>query len=267
MLSFSLLSQIFWSSFSVSSFDEVTSSRFFRFFLSLSLSLWCLFLCSVFSLKKFLWTYIYSVLLCISLCFCFPKKSPWVSLSESQNAAWICSSTRLTWNDHSNGDMALIVIADRSPWTMCTGIYGAWWSAGNKQSSILELFPSYAHTSSILELFPTYAHTSPIFPLQTGAIVKALPTYPTMLINPYSNVKVTVFWIIAPCSLEVYWRFRGAYSLRNQGEPLKHRYTSTKLHCVISDKAVSSSYSPPLKPQISLTWTCLRLVLLLQKRK
>jgi hypothetical protein len=54
------------------------------------------------------------------------------------------------------------------------------------------------------------------------------------------SLKIAAFWDIAICSLvEVYRRFRGAYCLCHQSDaPLKRRYTSTRLHSAISQKAV-----------------------------
>jgi hypothetical protein len=51
-----------------------------------------------------------------------------------------------------------------------------------------------------------------------------------------ANMKMTVFWDVAPCSLvEVYRRFRGTYCLNHQGDD---RSIPTRLHGAISQKTV-----------------------------
>jgi hypothetical protein len=51
-------------------------------------------------------------------------------------------------------------------------------------------------------------------------------------------MKTTVFWDIAPCSLDETDRgFRGAYCLHYQSAPLKRRSTSTTLHGAIFQTA------------------------------
>jgi hypothetical protein len=62
-------------------------------------------------------------------------------------------------------------------------------------------------------------------------------------IQNFTSVKMAVFWDVVLCSLvDIYWCFRGAYSLRHQGQwwqhevPLKHRSVSTRLHGAVSQK-------------------------------
>jgi hypothetical protein len=80
------------------------------------------------------------------------------------------------------------------------------------------------------------------------------------------SMKMAVFWVVVLCSLvEVYRRFRGTCRLHHQGDsspwwwrqqvPLKHRWTSTRLHSTTTQKTAiftdyvnctMSSFFPPV---------------------
>jgi hypothetical protein len=64
---------------------------------------------------------------------------------------------------------------------------------------------------------------------------------------------MTVFWVVAPCSLvEVYRRFTGASDRPDDGGS-KHLWNVDKLlpdYTTQQPRTQSSSYSPPQKPQI-----------------
>jgi hypothetical protein len=55
------------------------------------------------------------------------------------------------------------------------------------------------------------------------------------------DIKMTAFWVIVPCGLEVKRRFRGAYCLHHQGDTLYPRMLSSEILYV--DFSLQGSYA------------------------
>jgi hypothetical protein len=71
------------------------------------------------------------------------------------------------------------------------------------------------------------------------------------------GTKMTVFWVVAPCSLEVYQHFRGLYCLCHQGDvgsskDLRNTGKFLLDYMTLQPRRQPSLYSPVWEPQILL---------------
>jgi hypothetical protein len=111
------------------------------------------------------------------------------------------------------------------------------WTTGNAWSNQVKgalkflLFPTswvnaitFSFHMQWLRIMHSETYTSKCYlkvNVATDIFVSDLLIYVGFEVLMATSMKMAVFWVIVPCSLvEVYWHFRGAYSLRNVGKLL-----------------------------------------------